>query len=361
MNQARLRCLQIAQRGLGGVSCGADRLLGPFALGDVGVDQHEAAARHRAAANFNDAPVRSGALEAQFPVGVLKTPVQFPFDVVGPELAAFDKNANIFDIGRAFCDHLIGQVQDRLEIAVPRNKARVSAKHRNTVAHIVEGDTQLRLSVAQFLEQPRILDRDHRLIGEAGGQLDLFFRKGFDARAANDENADERVLAKKRNAEDRAGADELLFFAIGVFRVLQYIGNVDRATLQRHTAPNRTSAGRNGMSAEIFPCILGKSALRDAVIDVAATAHHIRMVGAAKARYRFHERVKNRFKVDRRAADDLEHVAGRGLPLQRFAGLGQEPHVLDGYHSLVGESGNQGYLLFSKKLDALAREYNDAD
>ena len=50
------------------------------------------------------------------------------------------------------------------------------------------------------------------------------------------EYADQRVLAKQRNAEHRAIAGDLLSFPIGVFRILQDIGDVDRATLQRHPA-----------------------------------------------------------------------------------------------------------------------------
>src|SRR6516165_10724132 len=95
---------------------------------------------------------------------------------------------------------------------------------------------------------------------------------------------------------------------------------------------------------------------------------HCSDVGLAQPTGRPEQRIEHGSKVECRAADDLEHVGGRGLLLQRFckiARLGldlvEQANILDGYHSLVGESGNQGYLLFSKKLNALAREYNDAD
>ena len=45
---------------------------------------------------------------------------------------------------------------------------------------------------------------------------------------------------------------------------------------------------------------------------------HIRLVGAAEARHRLYQRIENRLEVDRRAADDLEHVGGRGLLLKRL-------------------------------------------
>ena len=53
-------------RGFGGVARRADLRLGALALGDVAVDQHEAAVRHRVAADLDDPAVRAGSLEAQF-------------------------------------------------------------------------------------------------------------------------------------------------------------------------------------------------------------------------------------------------------------------------------------------------------
>ena len=55
-------------------------------------------------------------------------------------------------------------------------------------------------------------------------------------------------------------------------------------------------------------------------------------------------RVEHRLKVERRAGDDLQHVGGGGLLLQRFreiigtrAQLAQQARVLDGDHGLRGE------------------------
>jgi hypothetical protein len=39
-----------------------------------------------------------------------------------------------------------------------------------------------------------------------------------------------------------------------------------------------------------------------------------------------------------RAADDLEHVGGRGLLVQRFAQLVEQPRILDGDDSLAGKA-----------------------
>ena len=54
---------------------------------------------------------------------------------------------------------------------------------------------------------------------------------------------------------------------------------------------------------------------------------------------------QHRLQIERRAADDLEHVSGGGLLLQRFAQIigallhfVEQPRLLDGDDGLIGES-----------------------
>ena len=47
--------------------------------------------------------------------------------------------------------------------------------------------------------------------------------------------------------------------------------------------------------------------------------------------------IEHRLQVEGRAADDLEHVGGGGLLLQRFAQLVEQAGVLDGDDGLAGE------------------------
>ena len=181
MDQARLRDLQLAQCRLGGVSRRADGFLGALALGDVGIDQHKAAARHRVAAHLDDPAVGPRALEAHLPSGVFDGAAQLRFEI-GRVLAAVSEIAEILGIARPLRQEGVRQIEHLLEIAVPRGEAHLGVEHDDAVAHIVEGDAQLGLALAQLVEQSRILDRDHRLIGEGRGQFDLLFRKSFDAR-----------------------------------------------------------------------------------------------------------------------------------------------------------------------------------
>ena len=63
LDQTGLGRLQVAQRLLGGVARRADLGLGALALGDVRVDQDEAAVRYGVAADLDNPPVRAGAFE----------------------------------------------------------------------------------------------------------------------------------------------------------------------------------------------------------------------------------------------------------------------------------------------------------
>ena len=60
-------------------------------------------------------------------------------------------------------------------------------------------------------------------------------------------------------------------------------------------------------------------------------------LGLANARRVFQHGLEHGLEVARRARDDLQHLGGRGLPLQRLAQLVEQPRVLDGDDGLAGE------------------------
>ena len=77
---------------------------------------------------------------------------------------------------------VIGQVEQFLEVAVPGGETQLLVEHRHAIGHIVEGDTQFCLTLADFVQQSRILYRDHRLGGEVLQQRDLLVREQPDSR-----------------------------------------------------------------------------------------------------------------------------------------------------------------------------------
>ena len=104
-------------------------------------------------------------------------------------------------------------------------------------------------------------------------------------------------------------------------------------------------AGTIGIFLRPLPKFRRQIEARPHLQQLAIEAIHIRPVGAAQPD-RFSATVSNTgSEIERRAADDVEHVGGGGLLLQRIAQLVgalllglEQPHVLDGDHRLVGES-----------------------
>src|SRR5262245_3650224 len=68
-------------------------------------------------------------------------------------------------------------------------------------------------------------------------------------------------------------------------------------------------------------------------------------VGLAQLSSRFNERLQHRLEVKRRAADDLEHVGGGGLLLQRLAQLVEQAGILNGDNGLGGKRLDESNLL----------------
>ena len=85
------------------------------------------------------------------------------------------------------------------------------------------------------------------------------------------------------------------------------------------------------------------------------------LIGLAQACRRLDQRIEHRLQIERRAADDLEHVGGRGLLLERFAQLVEQPRVLDGDDGLRGEVLDQLDLLVGEWPHLLAVDGDRAD
>src|SRR5262245_27163800 len=66
-------------------------------------------------------------------------------------------------------------------------------------------------------------------------------------------------------------------------------------------------------------------------------------------------------KLAGRARNDLQHVGGGGLLLERFAQFVQQPRVLDGDDSLASKAFEECDLLVRERTDLLAIDSDDTD
>ena len=102
---------------------------------------------------------------------------------------------------------------------------------------------------------------------------------------------------------------------------------------------------------------VGLGAIEDSVF----LAGDGRLVGIAEPGRRFDKRLQHRLQIESRAADDLEHVGGGGLLLQRFTQLAKQPRILDGDDGLGGKVLHQLDLLVGERTYLLPVDEDSAD
>jgi hypothetical protein len=99
------------------------------------------------------------------------------------------------------------------------------------------------------------------------------------------------------------------------------------------------------------------------------------LVSRAKPRRRPDQSVQYRRKIERRSADDLQHLRGRCLLLQGLGQVGravaevggalpqfvQQPRILDRNHCLIRERRHQIDLTLRERFHSGTRESDDAD
>ena len=270
---------------------------------------------------------------------------------------------------------------DEGEVAMqqPRGGAHDALEHRPRVGRRLADDPQdLRgrglplqrdADVARarlhLVEQPHVLDRDHRLVGEGRDEFDLALRERNRRAARQRKGADRFAVAHQRHAEHGAHVAQASLFLLLIFRVVPGVGDLDRPVLQGDASDQASPAGPD--LGRLFMLEVGgiddHLTCRIAV-DVAMTAEDLPVLGVAQTHRSRDQRFENRIEVEGRSADRLEHVGRRGLlreGLFEIAGLGlrflKHSRVLDRDCRLIGEGLKQRHLLFGKR----AARAGDAD
>src|SRR5690349_20834999 len=67
---------------------------------------------------------------------------------------------------------------------------------------LLQGLAELARARLHLFEQPRVLNRDHRLVGESGEQIDLILGERFDLRTRQEQSTDRSTLPQQGNSQD---------------------------------------------------------------------------------------------------------------------------------------------------------------
>jgi hypothetical protein len=93
---------------------------------------------------------------------------------------------------------------------------------------LLQGLAQILGSLMKFFEQSNILDRNHRLVGECGDEIDLLLAERLHALAGENENADRLIFPQQWHAKRSALTGQRYRFAHRVFGIGSDVGDLHR-------------------------------------------------------------------------------------------------------------------------------------
>ena len=199
----------------------------------------------------------------------------------------------------------------------------VEGRAADRLEHVGGGGLLLQ-RFAQLVEQARVLDGDDGLAGEVLHQFDLLVGEGANLLAVDGKDADQLVVLEHRNVKDGPEASEIDGshedrFALDVGWLRRDIDDMNRllrlddaaegssrTRSLRSALPELGKCWRHSEHCSRTPCAILKT--EQNTETGLADAHRIRQHG-----------LEHGLKFAGRAGDDLQHVGGRGLLLQRFA------------------------------------------
>src|SRR5215831_16610559 len=215
-------------------------------------------------------------------------------------------------------------------------------------------------ALAQFFQQARILDGDDSLRGEILDQLDLLIIEGSDLLPIDSDSTNQVVLLEHRHDQKRPSSGNLGNRLIGIFR--SDVSDVcDLPRVSDTVEDTGRATRRNRIALAISGPRLRCIVQRDVPEYIAFVEQQVAEAGLADANSVLKHSLEHWLKFTRRTADDLEHICGGGLLLQRLAQLVEQARVLDGDDGLGGEIAHQLDLLVGERPYLLAVDGNGAE
>ncbi len=217
--------------------------------------------------------------------------------------------------------------------------------------------------------QPRVLDGDHRLVGERLHQLDLNLRKRPGLGAGQDEHADHIVPAEHGDTQMRAIVSGLGEIFEHIVRVVHHVGDVNDGAIEHGTSCGTAAMGtiREYLAHRLlaFRRVVVARQERD---HLTVEPYEGALLRLAETPAAGDDGTEHRLHVRGRATDHAEDLAGgrllvqglRHRPVARLQLL-EQADVLDGNDRLVGKGLQKGDLALREELRLGAAEVNRAD
>ena len=209
------------------------------------------------------------------------------------------------------------------------------------LAQVVERGGELLRARLHLVEQAHVFHSDDRLVGESLDDLDLALGEKAGLRTGEDNGAEDPLIAHQRHAEQRPRIRRRRLEVRIVVLVRLDVGDVLNLAGQQ----NAPAAGAATRLLRVLPEVLNEIFIQARigfeVERLALLQVDDAVVRIAQLLRRADERVQHRLQIERRAADDLQHVGGRDLLMQRFLCLIEQGNIADRDDSLVRKRCNK--------------------
>src|SRR5262249_32070224 len=124
---------------------------------------------------------------------------------------------------------------------------------------------------------------------------------------------------------------------------------MDRVAVQQDPPCERSPAARYGRCSYKLDKLLGHSIIGSKLKMQTLRANDTSHIRLAQSCGRIDQRIEHGLQIEGRAADDLEHIGGGGLLLERLPQLVEQARVLDGDDGLGGERLEQSDLALGEE------------
>jgi len=205
------------------------------------------------------------------------------------------------------------------------NRLQLALRHRDYLQDVrgrrllLQRLAEIVRALAKLVKQPRVLDRDRRLVCEGLEQRDLLIRNRINFGTSKLNRSDRHPLAQKRNTKRRpvpqpfrkgAAFRKLIGFSLEV-------NYVDRLPLENGAASDTPTRARK-LNADFLRNRTPVGG-RTNVLPVEIENGHV--VGSTEARGPLDDNVKHGLELGRRGADDPQNLGCRRLLLEHFGEL----------------------------------------
>src|ERR1700730_11478240 len=234
----------------------------------------------------------------------------------------------------------------------------ITGRGADELEHVGGGGLLLQ-GFAQFVEQARVLDGNDSLTGKARNQRDLLLGKRSNLLVKNADCPEQLIVPDHRH--DEQSPDAANFDASDRQWVVIEIGLIVTIVDDVNNLRSLDDSGDRVVRTWLMRALLEELGEGGRVVEIRDESHHSMLeppqrpkMRAADAGSILQHRSEHRLQLAGRSADDLEHVGGRGLLLERFAQLVEQPRVLYGDDGLAGKAREQRDLFIAEGPDLLA-------